>query len=79
MCFMVSKSSHEVGWINCSKYTDEYVERFQSALDYQNKIKKLKTIKREGRGIEFAREEKDKCIGDLEKIIGEKLGSICID
>lgn len=76
---MVPKSSHEVGWINCNKYTAEYVERFQSALDYQNKIKNLKKIKREDKGFEFAREEKDKCIGDLEKIIGDKLGSICID
>ncbi len=76
---MVSKSSHEAGWINCNKYTAEYVERFQSALDYQNKIKNLKKIKREDKGLEFARGEKDKCIGDLEKIIGDKLGSICID
>lgn len=76
---MVWKSSHEAGWINCNKYTTEYVERFQSALDYQNKIKNLKKIKREDKGLEFAREEKDKCIGDLEKIIGDKLGSICID
>ena len=57
MCFMVSKSSHEAGWINCNKYTAEYVERFQSALDYQNKIKNLKKIEREDKGLEFAREE----------------------
>lgn len=76
---MVFKSSYEMGWINCNKYTAEYVERFQSALDYRNKIKNLKKVRREDGGLEFAREEKTKCIGDLEKIIGDKLGSICID
>lgn len=76
---MVSKSSHEAGWIDCNKYSAEYAERLQSALDYRNKIKNLKKVRREDGGLEFAREEKTKCIGDLEKIIGDKLGSICID
>ena len=79
MCYIVSNNSYKLEFLRCNEYTAEYAERYQSALQYVNKINELKEKKRGNKEIKFAKGEKYRCISDLEKIIGDKLGSICID
>ena len=75
----MSNNSYKLEFLRCNEYTAEYAERYQSALQYVNKINELKEKKRGNKEIKFAKGEKYRCISDLEKIIGDKLGSICID
>lgn len=46
MCYIVSKRFYDLAFLRCNEYTAEHNERYQSRLQYVNKINALKEMKR---------------------------------